>query len=645
MVGKLTFSIFFIMFFLFGFASGERNFLQKEADRINLAHSLIINFSDLQFPGYKNRDFWDNLPFEIRNKYIKDAEEALKYNWPAVKATDYLELVRSGDRRDKVFGTPRSVLVSLIMGELTEGKGRFTDQIVNGVWFYCEQTWWGWSAHLYLQKIYQGLPDVNDLTIDLGVSEVANILSWAWFLFKDEFDRIHPLIAQRLKTEVVKKAIVPYYQRNDFWWQGFDGNRPVNNWNPWINFNMLTAILILEDNQEKKTAGVEKVVASLDHFLNTYPDDGGCDEGPSYWGRAGASLFQSLYLLNKATRGQFNLFNNQLIKNIGSYIYKVYIEYPYFVNFADADATAGSRADIIFEFGKSTGNLTMQKFGAFLAKKQNWGKQAPVGKVDEQIFHLERMKEVEDFQAEDILIGDFWLPDIEVAGARDQAGSNDGFFFAAKGGHNAESHNHNDIGSCVVYYKGTPCIIDIGRETYTAKTFSSQRYDIWTMQSQFHNLPKINGMDQQNGREFKAAQTSFRSDKRQVIFSTDISMAYPENAAIRKWERSYCLQRGKRFLITDSYELKEISDTTSVNVILYCKVNIVKPGIIRLTGYNNEYNLGMKYNPEILTPIVEFYNVTDEGLKRFWPNGVTRIVFTMNLSSKKGESTISISPL
>jgi hypothetical protein len=82
----------------------------------------------------------------------------------------------------------------------------------------------------------------------------------------------------------MNKALIPYYERDDFWWMGFD-SRPVNNWNPWTNHNMLTAILILEDDQQKKISNVEKVIRSLDSFVNIYPEDGGCDEGPSYWGR------------------------------------------------------------------------------------------------------------------------------------------------------------------------------------------------------------------------------------------------------------------------------------------------------------------------------------------------------------------------
>jgi len=110
-----------------------------------------------------------------------------------VKATDYLEIIRSGDRRQEAYSATRTALMALVMAELTEGKGRFIDQIINGVWYYSEQTWWGWSAHLTAQKAPHGLPDADEPVIDLGVGEISNILSWTWFLFKDEFDKVHPL--------------------------------------------------------------------------------------------------------------------------------------------------------------------------------------------------------------------------------------------------------------------------------------------------------------------------------------------------------------------------------------------------------------------------------------------------------------------
>lgn len=617
----------------------DRNLLQKKSDEIGIATVLIQDFAELNFPTYSNRTFWESLPEKLKTEYIEAAEEYLDYDWPVVKATDYLEIIRSGDRKQEMYGAPRAALMAVVMAELAEGKGRFLDQIINGVWYYSEQTWWGWSAHL---PDPDGLPDINQPSIDLGVGEIANILSWTWYLFKEDFDKVHPLISKRLKDEIMYKAVKPYYERNDFWWMGLDGGRRVNNWNPWTNHNMLTAILILEDDQDKKVEGVQKVIRSLDVFINGYPADGGCDEGPSYWGRAGASLYQNLDLLKRATQGKLDVFDNQLVNNMGSYIYKAYIDYPYFINFADADATTGSRPQIIYSYGREIKDPVMQKFGVFLAQKQGWGNETPNGKIDEQLMQLMLLEEMKNAEASNALIRDFWLPDTEVAGARDKEGSTNGFFFAAKGGHNAESHNHNDLGNCVLYYDGKPCLIDVGREKYTAKTFSGRRYEIWTMQSGYHNVPTINGVEQMQGREFEAKNTSFAADARKAMFSTDISGAYQEEARVGKWVRSYRLDRGRKFTISDKYQLKEVGNgPTTINFVTYCKVTRKSDGVLGLEG--DGFQLDMKYNAKKVSPEIEFIEVTDSKLQSYWPNGVTRVTFTIVNPAMSGSNEIVLS--
>ncbi len=609
---------------------------------------LVLNqywsktFQKLIFPPTKAGISGMDYPQILENSMSKKQKSTSIMTGPLLKATDYIEIIRSGDRRQSVYGAPRRALMNLVMGELVEGKGRFIDQIVNGSWYYSEQTWWGWSAHLTAQKAPHGLPDADEPVIDLGVGEIANILSWTWYLYKDEFDKIHPLISKRLKDEIMKKAVIPYYERDDFWWQGLDGRRRVNNWNPWTNHNMLTAILILEDDPEKRLAGVDKVIRSVDVFINGYPADGGCDEGPSYWGRAGASLFQNLDLLKMATKGKFDVYDNPLVQNMGTFIYKAYIDYPYFINYADADATTGSRPEIIYRYGKEIKDPIMQNFGAFLAEVQDLGKEPVGGKVDEQILQLMHLDEINNATSENALISDFWLPETEVAGARDKAGTTDGFFFSAKGGHNAESHNHNDLGTCVLYVDGKPCMIDIGRETYTRKTFSSQRYEIWTMQSGYHQLPKINGVDQMQGREYKAKNTTFSADAKKAVFSTDIAGAYTEEAAVKKWVRGYRLDRGKKFTISDAWELAEIKEQpTSLNFITYCKVSESAPGVLNLQG--DGFELKMKYNAKIVSPKIEFNEVTDRGLSRYWPDGITRIVFEIKNPKLKGKNSVTVS--
>jgi hypothetical protein len=617
----------------------ERNILANEAKAIDLAKCLITDNSWNKYPGYRDRSFWESVPANLRSEYISSAEKYLDYNWPVVKATDYLEFIRSGDRRQGAYAAPGKALISLVMGELVEGKGRFIDQIINAVWYYSEQTWWGWSAHLYFQKAPTGLPDVNEPTVDLGVGEIANDLAWTWYLFKDEFDKVHPLISKRIKQEIINKAVTPYAERTDFGYMGFKGGRP-NNWNPWINYNMLNCFLLIEDDPVKKLAEVQKIINSLDKFLNGYSDDGGCDEGPSYWGAAGALLYESLEILKNVTGGKFDVFDNSLVQNIGKYFYKVNIHAPYFINFADADATTGGNGSAVYRYGKAINDPVMQQFGAYLAKLGKWGNRTPSGKICDQIKNLGLLNEIRNADAKEALVADFWLPETEVAGGRDKADSYMGFFFGAKGGFNNESHNHNDVGSCVLYFDGKPCLIDLGREEYNAKTFSKRRYEIWTMQSGFHNLPVINGIEQSPGASFKAKKSAFSANEKLVAFSTEIAGAYPDSAFIKSWIRSYSLVRGKSFTITDKYELtKDNNRKTSSNFITYCTVSEVSPGQLKFDG--DGFTLNMKYNPKVVKPVIEYREITDNSLKRYWPKGVTRVVLQfIKPSLKNGQEVV-----
>ncbi len=620
----------------------ERNILANKAKAIDLAKSTITDDSWNKYPKYKDRTFWDKLPDNIRQEYISKAEGYLTYNWPVVRATDYLEIIRSGDRRQSVYAACSGALTTLVMGELVEGKGRFTDQIINAVWYFSEQTWWGWSAHLTAQKVGTGLPDVNDPVVDLGVGEITSNLSWTLYLFKAEFDKVHPLISKRLKQEITNKSLKPYFERDDFGYMGFKGGRP-NNWNPWINYNMLNSYLLLESDPAKKVAEVQKIINSLDKFLNGYSDDGGCDEGPSYWGAAGALLYESLDVLKIITNNKFDVFDDPLVQNIGKYFYKVNIHAPYFINFADADATTGGSPSTVYRYGKAIKDPMMQEFGAYLAKLAGWGEHSPGGKIGDQIKNLGLLDELKNAKATEALVADFWLPDTEVAGARDKEGSFKGFFFGAKGGFNAESHNHNDVGSCVMYYDGKPCLIDVGREEYNAKTFSSRRYEIWTMQSKYHNLPVINGIEEKDGGKYKAKDSKFTANAKSASFSTDIAGAYPPEAQVKSWVRSYTLARGKSFKISDNFQLAGLANApTTSNLITYCKVSEVKPGLLKFEG--DGFVLNMTYNAKVVKPTIEFKEIKDKSLVRYWPKGVTRIVLEYLKPAVKGGREIVFTP-
>lgn len=622
-------------------ANDKRDLLGKAGTIEFLEENLIMGHEWVSFPAYSDRLAWEKIPEQMRDSYILEGEKYLDFDWPTIPATAYLDFVRTGDREtmQRPNNQRRTAFQALVMAELMEGKGRFLDQIINGVWVFCEQTYWGLSAHLNAQKAGPGLPDITEPTIDLGVGMVATDLAWTWYFFREEFDKVNPLISIRLKSEITHKVLEPYYSREDFWWQGFD-NEFVNNWNPWCNYNVLNCVMLLEDDRDVKIKAVNKVLKSVDQFINYYHDDGGCDEGPSYWSHAGGKLFEVLELVHWITDGKLDIYSEEVIKNTGRYIYRAYVSDPYYINFADASAVIHTRPGVIYRYGKRIDDPDMSGFGAFLANEYDWGQERFTGKIELALTNLFGLEEILNAEAKEPLIGEFWLPETEISGARDRAESREGFYFAAKGGHNRESHNHNDAGSFILYYDGKPCLVDAGVGTYTAKTFSPQRYEIWTMQSQYHNLPRINGVDQKDGIEYKALNSRFNSTRSYVEFSADIAGAYPEAAKVRSWIRSYRLNRGKNFIITDEYDLITNQGNSSLNFLTSCEITVVKPGEIRLVG--SDFTLIMKFEASSHDLVVEDIELEDSRLQGAWPGGLKRLVFKMKSTELKGRSRIVI---
>jgi hypothetical protein len=629
--------LFFCLFFVLSAQSKEnRNLLSGQYTRKFVNQSITRDNSWIKYPAYRDRESWSKLPEEIRKKTIEEGEKYLHYNWPTVTLTMYLEFTRSGDRTavDTPNGERARALQSLVLAELMEGKGRFMDDMINGVFSFCEQTYWGSSAHFYM---YGGavsdpetvVPDRDNPIVDLIVGDRAADLSWIWYFFHEEFDQVSPVIAKRLKDEIKRKVLDPFYERYDYWWiTGWDeGN--VNNWNPWCNYNVLTSILLVEDDLGKKEDAIYKTMESVDLFINSYPEDGGCNEGPSYWGVAGGKMFDYLNLLKTNTQGKIDIFDHELIKNIGRYIARAYVSNGnYYINFADAPFRIGQDGGKIYRYGESIKDPVLTGFGAFLLEKSRFNESLAVGKIGETLENLFNLEGWESHQKTEPLFPEFYFPDLDVAFAREKANSMDGFYFSAKGGNNGEGHNHNDVGSFMLYYNGDPVLIDVGVGTYTKKTFSPQRYEIWTMQSNYHNLPVINGYGQSPGGKFKARNSTYLPGKNSVSFSADIALAYPPEAEVSRWIRSYTLERGKKFVIKDDFQLTANKGNNKFHFMTGVPCQIIKPGIIQFNGAN--FTLQMKYNPVQLTADIEKINIEDKRLQRALGDYLSRLVFHLN---------------
>jgi hypothetical protein len=601
------------------------------------------------FPRISERTQWHSLPASIRNAYIHEAEKFLHADWPTPKATTFLEFVRIGDRSryQTVSYERRRQLATLVLAECFEGKGRFRDDIVNGIWTICEETYWGVPAHVGMQRVGPGLPDVTEPTVDLFAAETGSLLAWTWYLLKDSLDVVSPLVSERIKYEVGRRINAVNLARDDFWWMGLTG-RIVNNWDPWICSNWLATVLILEEDPDVRARSVHKIMGCLDRFVATYSDDGGCDEGPSYWGRAGGSLFDCLELLHSSTQGYVDVFAHPRVREIGRYIMRARIHGPWFVNFADASAQLHPDASVIFRYGKAIGDATMMTFGADLAKDQRLGEGILPGqhgilaRVLPALFGLDDLLRT---TPADPCIRDSWFPGIQVMIARARPGSPEGLFLAAQGGHNEESHNHNDVGNFIVSLDGEPVIIDIGVETYTAKTFGRQRYSIWTMQSAYHNLPTINGISQKEGRAFAAKDVHYVADSMQATLSMDIASAYPEEAGVRSWRRTATLERGSAVVIRDAYELRDVREPVCMTLMTCREPDIAAPGMVVLNpppALQDGRSAELLYDASLFSARAEQIDITDPQLRSSWGTKIWRILLTSKQSALKHESVLQI---
>lgn len=632
-------------------AREKRNFLTASYTKQQIREFLVKGDRWIEYPAYSDRNSWNKINTSLREKYIHNGEKYLGYDWPAIKATDYLEFSRSGDRRimERPLDERRNALQSLVMAELMEGKGRFMDDIVNGVFLFCEQTYWGASAHFYMYKEDESpgdgnpttnLPDIDNPIIDLLVGEVAADLSWIWYYFHEEFDKISPVVSRRLKSELKKKVLDPFYERDDYWWITGWKRGSVNNWTPWCNFNVLNCILLLEDDPDKKAEAVYKTMKSVDLFFNVYPEDGACDEGPSYWGVAGGKAFDYLNLLSAVTDGRVNIFDKRLVQDMGRYIYRVYISQGHFyTNFADAPPVINQRGGTIYRYGQQIKDEKMKSFGAFLLDKSGFEKEPVIKSIGLVLEDMFKITDLQDTKSLEPLIPEFYFPDMQIAIARNKAGSNDGFYLAAKGGSNGEGHNHNDVGSCIVFFSGEPALIDVGVGTYTKETFTANRYKIWTMQSTYHNVPLINGIPQRPGGEYRASNSMYKASKSKILFSTDIAGAYPEEAGVQKWVRSYTLERNKGIRIADHFQLRESVGDTELHFVTPLQCSIVKPGLMELKGKG--FVLRMDYESDQYDADIRKIPVDDSVLQRAWGNELSMIVLKTG-GEKSGNYSIRL---
>lgn len=613
------------------FAYTERNLLLKQADMERLKEVLVMNQEWVSYPDYADREGWNAFLGAFKEEYIRRGEKLLDYQWQVVKATDYLAFERTGNRTamEKPFNDNIYAIVGLLMAELAEGKGRFLDQLINGVFDACEMTSWALAAHHFNHPAPHSLPLFDYPLIDLVSGDLGGVLAWTYYFMHESFDRVNPEISRRLRHELQVRILDAYMNDDTLWWaaRNYKG-RLLNNWNPWCNSNVLMCFMLLENNREALAKGVYMTMESVDKFLNYIKADGACEEGPSYWGHAAGKALDYLELLSGITGGKVNIFREPMIRNMGEYILRSYVGNDWVVNFADASAKNSGNAHLIYRFGREAGSDELKSFAAAMRKPDA----APSNGRDiyRTFASLAIDKELREEVPAHELRAFTWYPETEFCYL-----SKGNLFFAAKGGHNDESHNHNDVGSCAVWLNRTPMLIDAGVGTYTKKTFSGERYTIWSMQSNYHNLPLINGVAQRYGKKYKSADAKAWKEG----FSVDIAHAYPKEAKVERWVRSYGVKKGQ-VRIKDSFKLEEAVAANGVNFMTWGEVDASQPGKVAIRVEDTRAEL--LYDAAEFELEVETIPLQDPRFTRVWGEKICRLAFTAKRKTTQGSYSFTL---
>jgi hypothetical protein len=608
-----------------------------------LSRSLISASDWHPYPKASERDAWRQVHKEVADNAVARAEKINGTAWEALPASIFLEYKRNGNRShfERYFFTRRSRLLDLVLGECVEGKGRFLDEIINGVWLECEETFWGLPAHLSLQRVHpgSGLPDIEEPIVDLFAADAGAVMSWIHYLLGDQLNQLNPMITRRIEVEVKRRILDPALERDDFSWmfkEWKNEKHRLNNWTPWINSNWLTANLLLEPDANRRVAAILKICRSVDQYLEDYSPDACCQEGPGYWNVSPGSYFDCCTLLTSATGRAANPLANPFIRKMLRYIADVHISGPWFVDYGDAPPKMEESGEFVYLIGTAINDSTLQAYGAFNASAAALRGEA----VTDEQGHLGRVfpsllvsaKAIAS-EKRDALVRDSWYPDLGLMTARVKEDRTNGFYLAMQAAPNQRPHGHNDSGSFIVFHDGNPIIVDIGPEAYTAARFK------FSVQSAYHNLPTVGGvMQSSNDPKYRASDLHYSTDDSSASVSMNLGTAYPEEAGLIRWIRTLTLDRKANHVhLNENFQLHN-KVAIQLSFMTPCVPTQGPAGSVLLTPPDTSARgVTLSYDSALLAASIEKIGLTDDWLVSRWGKTIYRVLLT-STSPTDGEN-------
>ncbi|WP_129788759.1 heparinase II/III family protein [Promicromonospora panici] len=462
--------------------------------------------ASLPAPDVTDRSFWvSGHVTEALAPVLTAADAERGTPWPQTLASQYARFFRDGDRTvyEAQVAARHSRLTRATLAALHDPRVDRIDEVVDGVLLLCEQSTWCWAAHDDTHDRFGRVtPTVTEPYLDLGAGEVAAQLAWIDHLLGPALDDRAPGVRWRIRLETQARVLRPFSERRDWWWLGVD--HPIMNWSPWIQGNVLAANLALEEDPDRRRVVSALVAEGIAAYWASLPADGGVDEGYHYWWQGAARALEAQDLLGCAGIEPEPEALDRIRATV-AFPHSMHLGGDWYVNVADGAARplATWPWNVVHTWALRVGDDEAARHAASY-------RGLPGGPFDERDSLPRAVRTLSDTAwagapaTPSPLVGRVVLPSTGVAVARTAPGSTRGLAVSVKGGHNGENHNHVDVGSVIVALDGVPHVVDAGKPTYRAGTFGPDRYELWVVRGDWHNVPRIRGVEQAPGEQFAA---------------------------------------------------------------------------------------------------------------------------------------------
>ncbi|MFO7870208.1 MAG: heparinase II/III family protein [Kiritimatiellia bacterium] len=442
-----------------------------------------------------------------------------------IKHSDYRSFKRSGESLDN-----RSWMMQGIQEAATtvwlDHPNASIDRLQDLLWAACETTTWVCSSHEYC-----GLLDLGSTTMAANYAEILYMLE----------HRMETEVVERVRKEIRRRVLDPGVDyRETPWWT----TEPMN-WNLVCNCNLITTALYELENPYLAHY-LFIVINRLPYGLDAFAEDGGCYEGPGYWGYGFSHYLKSAIMLEHRTGGKLKIMKGDKIEGICRFPLAATIKPGRWLTICDCGhgylgVDVACMINRFYDIPELFA-LTRRKTGGAAKRKGciGWSWRNAAMEVP---MKAKRMQ----FVPRDYLYPKLGLALVRSADMPARAALG---VFAS---HNNCPHNHNDVGSFVYHTMDAEMITDPGSPRYNSWVFGPRRYEHPHTRTMGHSLPIVNGHEQKAGKRYRGfLRATGLNEKGAKTVTADIGKAYPDKT-LRRLRREFTLEPDGELNLCDSF--------------------------------------------------------------------------------------------